>query len=684
MGVELRIEREGLAFILDIILRRMKRRVAKRQCDGRLLRFPDGIDSGIRSERDLNAGGLDRIDLEILLRVRVRHRPFCGVLELFSRDRAVGAPTEEGIAVADGNLIGELGVVPVTINIVVRGLRGGQVGHVVERVFVIGDRDGLALDAGDGDARVRGHIDEAERDRGDAFLRLDALAAQLIAVRRDGQLAVIVARLNDQVKRHIVAIRNGKRRVVRRCDRSHPRAAVLPVLQFPTIRRILHLDNGDLRLDGFIDRMDGCIRKNRVVEREDRRVVFLIITLELKALALRSRGHGGIIAVLDALDQERRLFRHCRGDAVCARRDLRDFERDLMHRVLRHRNGDVAVFLNFRVPTDFIGIGGCSGVVHFASLCRQRSFNRINYLGCLRRILAVNIHRKGERVMPVDGSHARRNGAIARAGGDRHRVGELFPDGVERDRRVVQILAARLIGHGAVRAGSPALEGVAVAGRVRHRQWQRNAMCLGLRVGNATDRRISVRVRVVVHGVGHRGQLAVDDRISGDLVRCIRLSECPRICEIRIAVPAIELIAGDLRFCRSGGRLSVLHALDGVQTGIRLEHVSHGVEHSLNCKRGNDTVARDRMRISAGDLAAVRQRQVLLAVDEELCLHARLRDKFDLECIAIFKCIGHGVNRVRLAAFREDRIESVAAREGDGERLSRGRIDRDRRILRSP
>ena len=206
-------------------------------------------------------------------------------------------------------------------------------------------------------------------------------------------------------------------------------------------------------------------------------------------------------------------------------------------------------------------------------------------------------------------------------------------------------------------------------------------MCLGLRVGNATDRRISVRVRVVVHGVGHRGQLAVDDRISGDLVRCIRLSECPRICEIRIAVPAIELIAGDLRFCRSGGRLSVLHALDGVQTGIRLEHVSHGVEHSLNCKRGNDTVARDRMRISAGDLAAVRQRQVLLAVDEELCLHARLRDKFDLECIAIFKCIGHGVNRVRLAAFREDRIESVAAREGDGERLSRGRIDRDRRIL---
>ena len=217
---------------------------------------------------------------------------------------------------------------------------------MVERVFVIGDRDGLALDAGDGDARVRGHIDEAERDRGDALIiRLDVLAAQLIAVRRDGQLAIIEARLNDQVKRHIVAIRNGERiRRGRVCRCKGILLAVLPVGQRPA--GAAHRGNGDLRLDGFIDRMNRRVCKNRVVEREDRRVVFLIITLELKALALRSCGHGGIIAMLDALDQERRLFRHCRGGAVCARCDLRDFERDLMHCVLRHRNGDVAVLFN--------------------------------------------------------------------------------------------------------------------------------------------------------------------------------------------------------------------------------------------------------------------------------------------------------------------------------------------------
>ena len=80
-----RIEREGLAFILDIILRRMKRRVAKRQCDGRLLRFPDGIDSGIRSERDLNAGILDILDLEILFRVRGN----CGPLLVFYQQISV-------------------------------------------------------------------------------------------------------------------------------------------------------------------------------------------------------------------------------------------------------------------------------------------------------------------------------------------------------------------------------------------------------------------------------------------------------------------------------------------------------------------------------------------------------------------------------------------------------------------
>ena len=360
--------------------------------------------------------------------------------------------------------------------------------------------------------------------------------------------------------------------------------------------------------------------------------------------------------MLDALDQERRLFRHCRGGAVCARRDLRDFERDLMHRVLRHRNGDVAVFLNFPAHTDFIGIGGCSGVVHFASLCRQRSFNRINYRGFLRRILAVNIHRKGERVMPVDGSHARRNGAIARAGGDRHRVGELFPDGVERDRRVVQVLAARLIGHGACGARRPALEGVAVAGRVRHRQRQRNAVCLGLRGGNAIDRRISVRVRVVVHGVGHRGQLAVDDNIALDHVGRIRLclflrvrqrgvqirEELPFLRKLCVLIPAPEFISGDLRL---GGRINlvpVFHRHNRVQAAIRFQgECDHARDLAL---RANGDVVHLVDRVRFCGLLRLRAIAVdlehLRAVDAQRSRRVGIRLQLDLERVAIFKCIG--------------------------------------------
>lgn len=74
---------------------------------------------------------------------------------------------------------------------------------------------------------------------------------------------------------------------------------------------------------------------------------------------------------------------------------------------------------------------------------------------------------------------------------------------------------------------------------------------------------------------------------------------------------------------------------------------------------------------------AVCQRQVFLAVDKELGLHARLRDKLDLEPIAIFKCIGHGVFRFSFVAVREDRIESVAARQRDRIGLFRRRVDLD-------
>ena len=131
--------------------------------------------------------------------------------------------------------------------------------------------------------------------------------------------------------------------------------------------------------------------------------------------------------------------------------------------------------------------------------------------------------------------------------------------------------------------------------------------------------------------------------------------------------------------------MSVLHALDSVQTGIRLQHISHGVEHLLHRERRNVIVALDlmlgrissTMRILACGCPAVCQRQVFLAVDKELGLHTRLRDELNREPIAIFKCIGHGVFRFSFVAVLKERIETIAARQRNGIGLFRRRIDLD-------
>ena len=69
---------------------------------------------------------------------------------------------------------------------------------MVERVFVIGDRDGLALDAGDGDAGIGGDIAEVILNGGRAVrVRRDRVISEGVAVGRDGELAVVVALVND-------------------------------------------------------------------------------------------------------------------------------------------------------------------------------------------------------------------------------------------------------------------------------------------------------------------------------------------------------------------------------------------------------------------------------------------------------------------------------------------------------
>ena len=405
--------------------------------------------------------------------------------------------------------------------------------------------------------------------------------------------------------------------------------------------------------------------------------------------------------MLDALDQERCRFLRTVLSVSVAQHSI---ERNRVDIVRVDADADGIILMNIfdlviprrgfrrrRMTRRPLKLRRCAIADHFYlsrghAALRRGIFDRRRLGG----VAGVDLDCKGKRLAPLDGRRAGRNRAVAGTSRDRHRVGELFPDGVERDRRVVQILAARLIGHGACGACRPALEGVAGAGRVCRCQRQRLAVCLGLRGGgNASDRRISVRVRFVVHGVGHRGQLAIEHQIGGDVV----IRKIPHsAAAVRLGRPLFtEIIARDLRVGRFRQRGAVFHVLNRIDAAVGFQRER---DHTRHDRSGAD---RNHIGMVNRKLASGLRGVVAVAVDiRQLCrtVDAQRRSRvsehvqLDLELVAIFKCIGRRAIRggdissaSPALAIRECHIAAVRTREGDGERLSRGRIDLDRRIL---
>ena len=701
-----------------------------------LLGLPDGIQIGILFEVCHSTRLIDLIFLVVRSHLgQLFVGAFTGKRQRASRDLA---PTEEGIPIPL-RLEGADRVIRRALDIILDArLRAGDLRNIIARVGEIVDGDGLALDVGDGDARVARHVVEHVVDGGDAgrFIDRDRIAeTHRQAVGGDRQLAVIIALVDHQIKRHAVAIRDVELTVynvglvlLRLCrivaGIVHPvleaktarmvmRSSAIPYSQ---IANILFVHDRDRRHDGNIHGPEfrglrDNPSENSVVGNFDFRVALVAFPMmELVTADFGNGRHGSIVTVFDVLDHEFRcLLLRVRTSRTFAQRhkvqDSLDFVRsdaDLNGIILLYARNliDPSCRMdNLRVATLIFKV--LSSVLCTLQIDRVRSvFIRIGVAdrGCLGRILTLDVDHELEGIAMCDRIDASGDGAIARAGRNRHGVGLLGPHCVERQRRVSGDLAAGLVGYRAVRARGPTFEIVASKFRPQIRDRVNLAVrlvrlvilarcrhCASRDSANRLVVRVLRHVRIIRNQIGLLGQLTIDDgivinrggrllsRLHDSLAASFLIAEDPRILECRILIPAIEVIAVDLRVCRCFNGAAIRNILRRIVAHIGQQDIVHTPSVLfLDTHRNVDRLIRHLVLYMIFFRALKRTtliaNDMLLPIDNERHSLLRARNmQLDLERVAIAEFVGRLAvcRRSASAAIDKRRIVTSAARQGD-------------------